>query len=128
MSDVETNTFFRKYALSAVRDSPPKKEPASHQAKAIGALQDWFRAGHEPAGGIVVIPTGGGKTFVAIRFLCSDLLSRGYKVLWLAHTHHLLEQAFYGFVPLTEAHAKRSGYEIARIAEPRATFAIRVVT
>ena len=42
-------------------------------------------------------PTGGGKTFATIRFLCTSQLSQGYKVLWLAHTHHLLEQAFHAF-------------------------------
>ena len=42
-------------------------------------------------------PTGGGKTFATVRFLCTSQLSQGYKVLWLAHTHHLLEQAFHAF-------------------------------
>jgi len=43
---------------------------------------------------ILVLPTGGGKILTAVRFLCTEALSDGYKVLWLAHTHHLLEQAF----------------------------------
>jgi len=43
----------------------------------------------------LVLPTGGGKTLTADRFLCTAPLSDGYKVLWLAHTHHLLDQAFY---------------------------------
>jgi superfamily II DNA or RNA helicase len=42
---------------------------------------------------VLVIPTGGGKTFTASHFLCRSALSDGFKVLWLAHTHHLLEQA-----------------------------------
>ena len=60
----------------------------------------WFgkeSEGHK--GGILVLPTGGGKTFTAVRFLCQGPLSKGYKVLWLAHTHHLLEQAYYSFGP-----------------------------
>ena len=35
----------------------------------------------------------------AVRFLCEWPLSEGYKVLWLAHTHHLLEQANETFAP-----------------------------
>jgi superfamily II DNA or RNA helicase/5-methylcytosine-specific restriction endonuclease McrA len=57
------------------------------------------------------------KTFVAIRFLCIKALSDGYKVLWLAHTHHLLEQAFREF----ETHANK-------ISETQSQFNIRVVS
>ncbi len=56
---------------------------------------DWFNKNYSPnSGGVLAIPTGGGKTFVASRFLSLGPLSKDYKVLWLAHTHHLLEQAF----------------------------------
>jgi superfamily II DNA or RNA helicase len=44
-------------------------------------------------------------------------LSEGYKVLWLAHTHHLLEQAFIEF-----------GNGVAVIAEPKSELNIRVVS
>src|SRR4028118_2274969 len=48
-------------------------------------------------GAFLFSSTGGGKTFATVRFLCTSQLSQGYKVLWLAHTHHLLEQAFHAF-------------------------------
>ena len=63
------------------------------------------------------MPTGGGKTFTAIRFMCEAPLSDGYKVLWLAHTHHLLEQA-YSSIPRS----------LSRIAEPKDTLNVRVVS
>lgn len=63
------------------------------------------------------MPTGGGKTFTAIRFLCRTALSDGYKVLWLAHTHHLLEQAYYSF-----------GDHVGAIAEPKSELRVRVVS
>lgn len=75
-------------------------EPAVHQTEALTRLADWFQQRHTSyAGAILVLPTGGGKTFTAVQFLCSPTgpLSQGYKVLWLAHTHHLLEQAYAGF-------------------------------
>ena len=77
------------------------RTPFAHQRHALDVLNEWRRKREslpkENAGGIVVLPTGGGKTFTAIRFLCSTLISQGYKVLWLAHTHHLREQAFESF-------------------------------
>jgi len=41
----------------------------------------------------LVLPIGGGKTFTAQRFLTTLPLSQGHKVIWLAHTYHLLNQA-----------------------------------
>jgi superfamily II DNA or RNA helicase len=88
--------FFRTYDLTQVQKQP--KDPAAHQHEALGKLHEWFQSKPKPdnAGGILLLPTGGGKTFTAAHFLCTDPLPSGYKVLWLAHTHHLLEQAFFG--------------------------------
>ncbi len=43
--------------------------------------------------GLVVMPTGSGKTFTAVRWLLQNVISRGQRVLWLAHRHELLTQA-----------------------------------
>jgi superfamily II DNA or RNA helicase len=75
-----------------------------------------------------VLPTGGGKTFTAVRFLCRAPLSAGYKVLWLAHTHHLLEQAYDSFAPRDLLKANALGYEVGMIAEPKSALNIRVVS
>lgn len=90
---MQERAFFAHYELPT--DKSPDLEPAQHQREALTAIRGWHerRAG-ERGGGILTIPTGGGKTFVAVRFLCQEPLSDGCKVLWLAHTHHLLEQAF----------------------------------
>ncbi|OKH36023.1 hypothetical protein NIES2119_18690 [[Phormidium ambiguum] IAM M-71] len=88
--------FLRIYDLTKAQKHP--RQPAAHQEEALKKLSQWFnQAQPQPQhkGGILVLPTGGGKTFTADRFLCTDPLPNGYKVLWLAHTHHLLEQAFY---------------------------------
>jgi ATP-dependent helicase IRC3 len=91
----EKRNFYREYNLNEARRNRSKKEPASHQTAALDHLYQWYQSNPKPyAGGILVLPTGGGKTFAGIRFLCRTALSDGYKVLWLAHTHHLLEQAF----------------------------------
>jgi superfamily II DNA or RNA helicase len=122
--------YCRKFDLNDARRNPSKKKPAVHQQDALSKLHAWFEsAAHVPqAGGIVVLPTGGGKTFTAARFLCHGPLSRGYKVLWLAHTHHLLDQAYQSFAPIDASEANRQGVEIGQIAEPKDTLTMRVVS
>ncbi len=94
MPEIEDG-FFRKYDLTKEQKNP--KNPAAHQHEALDKLHKWFQEKPKPknAGGILVLPPPVGKTFTADRFLCTAPLPKGYKVLWLAHTHHLLDQAFY---------------------------------
>lgn len=47
--------------------------------------------------GLLVLPTGGGKTTTAVRWLWEVALTKGKKVLWLAHRHELLNQACQNF-------------------------------
>ncbi len=74
-------------------------------------------------GGILVLPTGGGKTFTATRFLTTGPLSKGHKVLWLAHTHHLLDQALEAFVK-----SNGKGYEIGHVRGSRTELRFRTVS
>src|SRR3954451_5524620 len=110
--------FYREYDLVAARRMPPARNPASHQQTALQKLGNWFQGPDAgPRGGLLVLPTGGGKTFTALHFLCGHPLSAGYKVLWLAHTHHLLEQACGGRESLA-----------GLVAEPRPRLNVRVVS
>lgn len=43
--------------------------------------------------GFLVMPTGSGKTFTAVRWLLENIIDNKQKVLWLAHRHFLIEQA-----------------------------------
>ena len=43
--------------------------------------------------GMVVVPTGGGKTTIATKWLIDKYLNNGYRILWFAHRVELLEQA-----------------------------------
>jgi len=110
--------FFSEFDLAEARKQPCPKEPAAHQHEALAKLDRWYATKPFPqAGGILVLPTGAGKTFTAVRFLCRGAISDGYKVLWLAHAHHLLEQGFRCF-----------GDGVGLIAEPAASLAVRVVS
>ena len=87
--------FYREFDLKNQSSNSTGKNTEQFQEDAINQLSYWFNRNHKPySGGVLAIPTGGGKTFVASKFLSLGPLSNGYKILWLAHTHHLLEQAF----------------------------------
>lgn len=114
----QVSDYYREYDLSRARRHGVTKNPAPHQAEALRELDKWYEsAPREHRGGILVLPTGGGKTFTACHFICRNPLSDGFKVLWLAHTHHLLEQAFVGFEQLA-----------GLVAEPKPRLSIRVVS
>lgn len=122
MQMLDDRQFYCEYDLrdARKRDSWEEsfREPASHQKEAIERMANWYKSHPKPyAGGILVLPTGGGKTFTALRFLCQNALSDGFKVLWLAHTHHLLEQAYASFPE-----------HVGKISEPRDLLRIRVVS
>lgn len=46
---------------------------------------------------LVVLPTGGGKTFTATSWLLTNAVDKNIKVLWIAHRQMLLDQALQGF-------------------------------
>ena len=120
------NEWVRDYDLNEARKHPSKRAEAAHQTQALAKLQAWYGSAPTPdAGGLLVLPTGGGKTFTAVRFLCRNPLSDGYKVLWLAHTHHLLEQALDGFGKRSDG---ADAMEVGLIHEPKERLRARVVS
>ena len=68
-----------------------------HQKKASKKLSDWSRTAKAEPAGLLVLPTGGGKTLTATYWLMQNVLSKGKKVLWIAHQYTLLEQAYHSF-------------------------------
>ena len=72
----------------------PLKTPFAHQTGAFAALNQVFQLGKKKsASGMLVLPTGAGKTFTAVRWLCNHVLPKKIKVLWLAPSYYLLNQA-----------------------------------
>lgn len=67
-----------------------------HQKEAVKYLDDWKRQS-ESGAGLLVLPTGGGKTLTATYWLMKSVLDQGGKVLWIAHRHELLNQALGAF-------------------------------
>jgi superfamily II DNA or RNA helicase len=74
------------------------KRPFQHQIEAFEALSKTFLVNKEkPGSGILVLPTGAGKTFTAVRWLSDHIIPKNIKILWLAPSFYLLDQAFSAF-------------------------------
>lgn len=68
--------------------------PYQHQQDAFYNLQkEIIKSGKNPFAGLLVLPTGGGKTLTAALWIAKNFLDKNKKVLWIAHRHELLEQA-----------------------------------
>ena len=80
-----------------------------HQQLAVNHLQEHF-INQDKSSGVLVMPTGSGKTRVATRFLLQDMVARGWQVVWLAHRAQLIEQA---------ADAIFSAAPIIRLTDPK---------
>lgn len=70
--------------------------PEAHQLAAIKNLNKYKDSDDYAA--ILVLPTGGGKTYTATYWLGKNVLDKGGKVLWIAHRHSLIDQAMEGFI------------------------------
>jgi len=66
------------------------RELYAHQNEAIKALD---KTNQFPFEGLLVLPTGGGKTLTAVHWLLRNFIDKRKKVLWIAHRHELLDQA-----------------------------------
>lgn len=70
------------------------KQPFPHQKEAFAALSKALPTPiNEYKGTLLVLPTGGGKTFTSINWICRNILSKGIKILWLAQSSYLIDQA-----------------------------------
>ena len=66
--------------------------PYEHQKDAMEALSN-LDAMKSSYSGLIVLPTGGGKTYTAATWLLKNALDQKKKILWIAHRQFLLDQA-----------------------------------
>lgn len=83
--------------------------PFPHQSEAFRAMNKTFTfPAKEYKGALLVLPTGAGKTFTAVNWICKNVLAKNIKVIWFAQSSHLLNQAFSSFrenaleIPITK--------------------------
>ena len=71
------------------------RTPYEHQKEAMRCLD---KIDQEPSfSTLVVLPTGGGKTYTASMWLLKNAIDKKKKILWIAHRQMLLDQAAESF-------------------------------
>lgn len=70
-----------------------------HQKDAVDALSKYYEVEKDISdrNGLLVMPTGSGKTYTAITWLLSQGVANGYRVVWLVHRQELVEQTYQEF-------------------------------
>ena len=71
------------------------RAPYEHQKRAMERLDQINRSPSYST--LVVLPTGGGKTYTASMWLLKNALDQKKKILWIAHRQMLLDQAAESF-------------------------------
>lgn len=67
-------------------------KPYDHQKLAWKEMKSHY-LNDDKNEGMVIVPTGGGKTFLAVHWLLENIINHGYRILWLTHNVTLLKQA-----------------------------------
>lgn len=84
-------------ALQSESSSKTLRMP--HQQEAVDRLNKYFNIDNTqgPQSGLLVMPTGSGKTFTTVRWLLNSGVANGYRVLWLVHRQELINQTYNEF-------------------------------
>lgn len=105
--DVEYNEFSKfRYTVSLnMAETQTEEIPLyDFQQDAVNKMREHFLK-KDAASGLLIMPTGSGKSRTATYFLIREMISRGYQILWIAHRYMLLDQAadcFYNFAGLAK--------------------------
>ena len=85
----------KSYGEVFPRTGTNARSPYEHQKRAMECLDQMNRS---PAySTLVVLPTGGGKTYTASMWLLKNAIDQNKKILWIAHRQMLLDQAAESF-------------------------------
>lgn len=70
-----------------------------HQQEAVDRLNKYFNLDNPegPQSGLLVMPTGSGKTFTTVSWLLNSGVVNGYRILWLVHRQELINQTYHEF-------------------------------
>lgn len=107
----EISDFVKPVTINLVKQEIVNVPLHDYQEEAVKNLNEFVNKGTHKSG-LLVMPTGSGKTRTAVYFLLKDMISKGYQVVWLAHRHMLIDQAaeqfknFSGIIKLENPLAK----------------------
>ena len=98
-------------------DLPPLHE---YQQKIVDQIHELLLGGDEHPRGLISLPTGAGKTRVAIQALVEALSARGLgsPVVWIAPSDELCEQAVQTWSEVWRAHGSMEELRIGRLWGP----------
>ncbi|MBP3805336.1 MAG: DEAD/DEAH box helicase [Oribacterium sp.] len=83
-----------KYLVSVdMKNTPVEEVPLYDFQKEAQERMYKYYIDNDGKAGLLVMPTGSGKSRTATTFLIKELIGRGYQVLWIAHRHMLIDQA-----------------------------------
>lgn len=94
-NDMESYIEVKSFGNIFPRTGTNIRIPYEHQKKAMEALDKINREVSYST--LVVLPTGGGKTYTASMWLLKNAIDKNKKILWIAHRQMLLEQAAESF-------------------------------
>ena len=91
------NTFIevKSNGVVSAKQGSNGRSPYEHQRKAMECLDIIDKL--DDYSTLVVLPTGGGKTYTASSWLLKAALNKYKKILWIAHRQTLLDQAAESF-------------------------------
>ena len=100
MNELDKQNFTNYVEVKSFGDIFLKKgtntrTPYEHQKKAMEALDKMNQEASYST--LVVLPTGGGKTYTASMWLLKNAIDKRKKILWIAHRQMLLDQAAESF-------------------------------
>lgn len=102
--------------------APSPVKPRDHQVAAWDRMTGHYLDEGGKAG-LVVVPTGGGKTVLAAHWLLEHHIRNGGRVLWLAHRRSLLRQAMSSFCQIGNVAHPRSMLHLATVSSTDAKWA-----
>jgi superfamily II DNA or RNA helicase len=93
-NNMQQTTKIKHAGTIHIADGESSIDLYPHQKEAFSNLQkEIIKSNKNPFAGLLVLPTGGGKTLTAAYWISQNILDKGKKVLWVAHRHELLKQA-----------------------------------
>lgn len=92
--------------------------PRAYQTEAWAALDAHLREADTNGifKGVLVMPTGAGKTYTAVHWLMRRWLDAGKRVLWLAHREELLAQAASAFARCAGLASTRESLRLRQVS------------